>query len=161
MNKRTMVVVIVTLLIAIVGALGAPSLADLLREHENSVQEIITLIDKGDDEGALALLNSLHAAVIDARAKITGWLFSGHANMLTDPFVLPAGVYRVHFTTEGFGAVEIIVLDGSDSKKLLFNFAPGDASEGASTFYRAQGSWIMVQFSNISAPYKLVFERIE
>jgi len=161
MNKRTVVLVIVTLLIAIVGALGAPSLVDLLREHENSVQEIITLIDKGDDEGALALLNSLHTAIIEARAKTTGWLFSGQANMLTDPFVLPAGVYRVHFTTEGFGAVEAIVLDGSDSDKLLFNLAPGNASEGASIIYRSHGSRIMIQFSNISAPYKLVFERIE
>lgn len=161
MNKRTVVVVIATLLIAIVGALGAPSRVDLLREHENSVQEIITLIDKGDDEGALALLNSLHTAIIEARAKITGWLFSGQANILTDPFSLPVGVYRVHFTTEGFGAVKVIALDGYDSDKLLFNLAPGDASEGASTIYRAQESRIMVQFSNISAPYKLVFERIE
>ena len=106
-------------------------------------------------------MNYLHAAVIEARAKITGLFFSGHAKMLTDPFVLPAGVYRVHFTTEGFGAVKAMVLVGSDSDKLLFNLAPGDASEGASTFYRAQGSRIMIQFSNITAPYKLVFERIE
>jgi hypothetical protein len=161
MKKRTVVVVIVTLLIAIVGALGAPSPVDLLREHENSVQEIITLIDKGDDEGALALLDSLHTAVIEARAKITGLFFSGQADTLTDPFSLSAGVYRVHFTTEGFGAVKVIILAGTDGDKLLFNLAPGDASEGASTFYRAQGSRIMIQFSNITAPYKLVFERIE
>jgi len=161
MNKRTVVVVIVTLLIAIVGALGAPNLVDLLREHENSVQEIMTLIDKGDDEGALALLNSLHTAIIEARVKITGWLFSGQANMLTDPFVLPAGAYRVHFTTEGFGAVGTIVLDGPDSDDILFNVFQGAASEGASAIYRSRGSRIMIQFSNISAPYELVFEQIE
>jgi hypothetical protein len=161
MKKRTVVVVILTLLIAIVGALGASNVVDAVRGHENSVKQIITLIDKGDNDGALALLDSLHASVIEARARITGSFFPGQANMLTDPFVLPAGVYRVHFTTEGFGAVEVIVLDGSDSDKLLFNLAPGDASEGASTVYRSHGSRIMIQFSNISAPYKLVFERIE
>lgn len=161
MNKRTVIVAIGTLLIALVWALGDSSLVDSLRGHENSVKEILTLMDNGDDDGALALLNSLHAAVIEARAEITGWLFSGQANMLTDPFVLPAGIYRVHFTTEGFGIVETVVLDGPDSEKLLFNLAPGDASEGASTFHRAQGSRMMVQFSNITAPYKLVFERIE
>ncbi len=57
--------------------------------------------------------------------------------------------------------MKVIILAGTDGDKLLFNLAPGDASEGASTFYRAQGSRIMIQFSNITAPYKLVFERIE
>jgi len=124
---------------------------DALRVHENSVQKIIALADKGDKQGALVLLDSLHAAVIEARARITSSFFSGHADTLTDPFSLPAGVYRVHFTTEGFGAVETIVLDGPDSDRLLFNLAPGDASQGASTVYTSQGSRIMIQFSNITA----------
>jgi len=161
MNKRTVVTVMVVVLVTIVVALGAPSSVDSLRGHENSVKEIISLMDTGDKEGALALLNSLHTAVIEARAKISGSFFSGQADMLTDPFVLPAGVCRVHFTTEGFGTVEVIVLDGSDSDKLLFNVWQGAASEGASTVYRSLGSRIMIKFSNISAPYKLVFEQIE
>lgn len=161
MKKRVAVAIVVALMIVVIVALGASNLVDALRVHENSVQKIIALADKGDEHGALALLDSLHAAVIEARAKITGLFFSGQADMLTDPFSLPAGVYRVHFTTEGFGAVKVIALDGSDSDKLLFNLAPRDASEGASTIYRAQESRIMVQFSNISAPYKLVFEWIE
>jgi hypothetical protein len=93
-------------------------------------------------------------------AKITGSFFSCQADMLTDPFILPEGIYRVHFTTEGFGAVKTVVLDSSDSDKLLLNLAPGEASEGASTVYKSQGNRIMLQFSNISAPYKLVFEPI-
>ena len=161
MKKRVVMGIVVAVMILVTGALGASNLVDALRVHENSVQKLIALADKGDKQGALVLLDSLHAAVIEARARITGSFFSGQADMLTDPFVLPAGVYRVHFTTEGFGAVETIVLDRSDRDKLLFNLAPGDASEGASTVYRSQGSRIMVQFSNISAPYKLVFERIE
>ena len=161
MNKRTMLVAVVALGILVVGALGASNLVGTLRGHENSVKEIINLADKGDNDGALALLNSLHAAVIQARARITGSSFSGQADMLTDPFVLPEGICRVHFTTEGFGAVKAIVLDGSESDRLLFNLAPGEASEGASTVYRSRGSRIMVQFSNVLAPYKLVFEQIE
>ncbi len=161
MKKRVAVAIVVALMIVVAGALGASNLVDALRGHENSVQRIIALADKGDEQGALVLLNSLHAAVIEARAKMTGLFFSGQANKLTDPFVLPAGVYRVHFTTNGFGAVKTVVLAESDNEKLLFNLAPGDASEGASTVYRSRGSRIMIQFSNISAPYKLVFERIE
>jgi hypothetical protein len=161
MKTRVAVAIVVALTIAVAGALGASSLVDALRGHEDSVQKIIALADKGDEQGALVLLDSLHAAVIEARAKITGLFFSGQADTLTDPFSLSAGVYRVHFTTEGFGAVKVIILAGTDGDKLLFNLAPGDASEGASTFYRAQGSRIMIQFSNITAPYKLVFERIE
>ena len=161
MKKRVMVGIVVAVMILVAGALGASNLVDALRGYENSVQKIIALADKGDKQGALVLLDSLHAAVIEARAQLTGSFFPGHADTLTDPFSLPAGVYRVHFTTEGFGAAKVIVLAGSDSDKLLFNLAPGDASEGASTFYRSQGSRIMIQFSNITAPYKLVFEQIE
>jgi len=161
MKKRMGVGIVVALMIVVAGTLGASNLVDSLRGHENSVKEIISLVDKGDDEGALALLDSLHAAVIEARARITGSFFSGQADMLTDPFVLPEGVYRVHFTTEGFGTVETIVLDGPDSDRLLFNLFAGAASEGASTIYRSRGNRIMIQFSNISAPYKLVFEQIE
>ena len=161
MKKRVVIGIVVALMILVTGAFGASNLVDALRGHENSVQKIIALADKGDEQGALALLNSLHAAVIEARAKITGLFFSGQADKLTDPFVLPAGVYRVHFTTEGFGAVKIIVMDKSNSDDVLFNVFQGAASEGESTIYRSRGSRIMVQFSNISAPYKLVFERIE
>jgi len=161
MKKRVAVAIVVALMIVVTVTLGASNLVDALRGHENSVQKIIALADKGDEQGALVLLDSLHAAVIEARAKITDSFFSGHADTLTDPYSLSAGVYRVHFTTEGFGAVKVIVLSGSDTDKLLFNLAPGDASEGASTLYRSQGSRIMIQFSNITAPYKFVFERIE
>jgi len=161
MKKRIAVVTVVALIIIVAGGLGASNLVDVLRGYENSVRKIIALADKGDEQGALVLLDSLHAAVIEARAQLTGSFFSGHADTLTDPFPLPAGVYRVHFTTEGFGAVKVIILSGSDTDKLLFNLAPGDASEGASTVYRSQGSRIMIQFSNITAPYKLVFERIQ
>ena len=161
MKKRVVMGIVVAVMILVTGALGASNLVDALRGHENSVQKIITLADKGDEQGALALLNSLHAAVIEARAKITGLFFSGQADTLTDPFSLPAGIYRVHLTTDGFGAVEIIVMDKPNSDDILFNVFQGGASEGASTVYRSRGSRIMIQFSNISAPYKLVFERIE
>jgi len=161
MKKRMLAVIVVAVTIVVAGALGASNLVDALRGHESSVQEITSLADKGDNAGALMLLDSLHAAVIETRAKITGLFFSGQADKLTDPFVLPVGVYRVHFTTQGFGAVKTVVLDSSDGDKLLFNLAPGDASEGASTVYRSRGSRIMIEFSNISAPYKLVFEQIE
>ena len=162
MKKRMMVVVtVVALLIVIAGALGASNFVDALRGYENSVQKIIALADKGDEQGALALLDSLHAAVIEARANMTGSFFSGHADALTDPFSLSAGIYRVHFTTDGFGAVKIIVMDKPNSDDILFNAFQGDASGGASTVYRSRGSQIMIQFSNMSAPYKLVFERIE
>jgi hypothetical protein len=122
MKTRVAVAIVVALTIAVAGALGASSLVDALRGHEDSVQKIIALADKGDEQGALVLLDSLHAAVIEARAKITGLFFSGQADTLTDPFSLSAGVYRVHFTTEGFGAVKVIVLAGTDGDKLLINY---------------------------------------
>lgn len=132
-----------------------------LKDHKESVEEVLNLIKQGNEEDALTLLDSLHAAVITARANLRGWSFLGEeGERLTDPFALPVGTYRVHFTTEGFGAVNIVSLDKNGST-LLFNVFEGRASEGASTIYRSDGKRIMVQFSNISAPYELVFEKLE
>jgi len=132
-----------------------------LEPHTRTVDNIVQLLAQGKEEDASELLNELHEAVVQARAVLTGLKFAGDANTLTDPFMLPEGVYRVHFTTEGFGAVETIVLSGADRESILFNVFGGNAAEGTSTVYRSKGGRIMIQFSNISAAYKLLFERIE
>ena len=108
----------------------------------------------------LKKLNTLHEAIINSRALLMGLSFEGSSGKrLTDPFMLPSGTYRVNFTTEGFGAVEIIPLQNDDGD-LIFNLSRGRAKEGASTIYRSSGKKIMVQLSNISDFYELVFEKL-
>jgi hypothetical protein len=135
---------------------------DGLRIHMDSVRRIVELLDQGERDAALDLLDDLHHAIIVARAELTGLMFQGHSeSVVTDPFFLPDGTYRVHFTTEGFGAVKILVLEGSGGDQLLFNVFPGGAAEGASKLYRSPGNRIVVQFWNITDPFELIFERID
>ncbi|MFP3953119.1 MAG: hypothetical protein ACLFVS_03215 [Candidatus Acetothermia bacterium] len=160
MNKKFLVVIVLLVLSVAAGPSVLAGPADPLRGHEGEVAEIVGLIDGGEKETALEKLDSLHAAVVEARAELNGWVFEGSSGKrLTDPFVLPEGTYRVHFTTEGFGSVKVMFLE-KDSWDLLFNLSPGKASEGASALYRSGGETIIVQISNITEPYKLVFEKL-
>lgn len=163
MNKRLILVTILVGLIAIIQLFAVASPSDpvnVLRDQEGAVAEIVHLLEQGKEQAALEELNGLHEVVINSRAALTGLSFEGRSGKsLTDPFTLTSGTYRVHFTTEGFGAVKIIPLrEGRED--LLFNVSMGGATEGASTIYRSSGKKIMVQFSNISEPYKLVFEQL-
>jgi hypothetical protein len=134
--------------------------AELLQEHEGAVEEIVNLIEGGEKQAAIERLNSLHSAVVESRASLKGLTFEGKSGKkLTDPFKLPEGTYRVNFTTQGFGQVKVMPLT-EDSWDMLFNLSPGQASDGASAVYRAEGRKVMVQFSNISEPYKLIFEKL-
>lgn len=134
--------------------------AELLREYEGSVEEIVDFIETGEKESAIKQLDSLHNTVIEARASLNGLTFEGKSGKkLTDPFKLSEGTYRVHFTTQGFGQVKVMPVT-EDSWEMLFNLSPGEASDGASAVYRAESRKVMVQFSNISKPYKLVFEKL-
>jgi len=134
--------------------------AELLREHEGAVEEIVELIEGGEKQAAIGRLNSLHSAVVESRASLNGLTFEGKSGKkLTDPFKLSEGTYRVHFTTQGFGQVKVMPVE-EDSWEMLFNLSPGQASDGASAVYRSGGEKVMIQFSNISAPYKLVFEKL-
>ncbi len=160
MNKKLVVVVGLLVLSVFAGQSALAGPADPLRGHEGEVAEIVGLIDGDEKEAALEKLDSLHAAVVETRAGLNGWVFEGSSGKsLTDPFVLPEGTYRVHFTTEGFGAVKVVLLE-KDSWDLLFNLSPGEASEGASALYRSRGETTIVELSNISEPYKLVFEKL-
>jgi hypothetical protein len=130
-----------------------------LEEHTGSVQQIIDLVHAGKPDEALRLLDSLHSAVVALRSDLRGLRLTGEREALSDPVTLPSGTYRVHFTTEGFGIVELFDMQGT-KLETLFIMAAGEASGGASTLYRSTGQQVLVQFSNISAPYTLLFESL-
>ena len=151
-------VVVMVFAQTLIGASSEPE--DLLRDQKGAVQEIVDLVEGGQEKAAIEKLNSLHSAVVESRASLRGWVFEGSSGKrLTDSFTLPEATYRVHFTTRGYGQVKVMSVK-EDSWDLLFNLSPGEASDGASAVYRSGGEKVMIQFSNISAPYKLVFEKL-
>ncbi len=131
-----------------------------LTGHEGSVRDAISFIQAGDTKRALAVLDALHGAVVEARALLNGWAFRGERQMLTDPFLLPAGAYRVRLTTEGLGYVKIHSVQGTGYVR-LFSLSVGRASGGATALYRSTGERVMVEFDLVTAPYQLVFERVQ
>lgn len=130
-----------------------------LENHTGSVQAIIDLVHAGKPNEALALLDSLHAAVVSLRADLRGLRFTGTANTLLDPFILPAGTYRVHLTTAGHAFVDVYDMQGKDLKS-LFIVGTGEASAGQSTFFVSTGQQILVEISYVSAPFTLEFEKL-
>jgi hypothetical protein len=137
---------------------GSDSLTGL-EDHTGSVQEIIDLMHAGKSDEALALLDSLHGAIVTLRSELRGLRLVGEHNMLSDPLTLPAGTYRVHFATEGHAFVDVYDMQGNDLKT-LFTVGTGDASGGASTLFTSTGQQVLVEISWTSAPYTLVFERL-
>ena len=133
----------------------------VLDPYAGTVTEIVGLLDQGKGDDAKALLDDLHEAVIEARALLAGTHFSGNSGMLTDPFALPAGTYRVHLLSAGFVAVKAMPVATPQEYARLFNLGAGEATEGASTLYTSAGERIMLEFSNITAPYELWFEEIK
>jgi hypothetical protein len=97
--------------------------------------------------------------VLDPTPVVTS--FSGDAGALTDPFTLPAGVYRATLTTPGYCIVHVVPVAVPDDMTYLFNCSAGDATAGESTLYVSDGSRVMLEFSNVSAPYSLQFEAID
>jgi hypothetical protein len=103
----------------------------------------------------------LHDAVIEANALLVGTYFSGSADVLTDPFALAAGTYRVHLKTDGAPFVAIVPIAAPDRPSRIFSLISNDAVDGISKLYVANGDRIMLEFSFVDAPYELWFERIE
>jgi len=138
-----------------------PQIISLLENHVHTVEEIINELRSDNMEEARNLLDSLHSAIVSVRSKLVGLEFRGQSDALTDPFVLPSGIYRVHFKTEGFGAVDLIPLLNPDERTLLFNVFQGQAAGGISVLYvSSETQEVLIQFSNISSPYTLIFEKL-
>jgi hypothetical protein len=87
--------------------------------------------------------------------------FEGDAGTLTDPFTLPAGVYRATLTTTGYCIVHVVPVAAPADITYLFACSAGEATAGESALYVSDSSRIMLEFSNVSAPYALTFEAID
>ncbi|MBS3792670.1 hypothetical protein KGY77_08520 [Candidatus Bipolaricaulota bacterium] len=164
MNKRFTAVLLSLVILILLVFVSSSGPVEELEKHKGSIAEVVELIQQGNEDEALQVLDELHNAVVSTRAGLRGLLFTTTAQKsLTDPFILPEGTYRVHFTTENFGAVKVLSMEGK-TLELLFNIGSsrGGAQEAASTVYRSDGSRIMIEFSNVSPPPgELVFEKLE
>ena len=80
------------------------------------------------------------------------------------PFDLPAGNFKAVVTTTGYFIGELKVLSGdcsADNIMGLFNIPGGQGKDGAESSITSKGCRMVINTSNISAPWKLVIEPLE
>jgi hypothetical protein len=90
--------------------------------------------------------------------------FEGSAtNVVSDPVIIPAGVYRVTVTTNGYFMMSGTVLEGRCTDAInLFILSEGDAVTGAQAVLESEGCTVLWEISTVSAPpYTVTFEKIK
>jgi len=143
---------------------------------KDKIDMILGMIEKNQYESALNALDSIYRTVEEYRTSAastvkinsenykSNLMFKGDgktSKILTDTFTIPKGKYRVHLKTEGFCSVELINADSHDRYNFLFIIMEGDASNEATVFYNTESDAnMMLQFSNLTRPYKLFFEKL-
>lgn len=143
-----------TLSVAIAIAFCSLLSADL-NDHVGAVSKINNLIQSGEKKKALTKLDSLHESVVRKRAKLRGLRFSGSVKTLTDPVYIPEGTYRVHYSTNGLGIVDVLDMKGNRISDL---FAFGDGADDATTVYRSEGEKVMIKIKD--GQFELYFEKL-
>jgi hypothetical protein len=98
----------------------------------------------------------------DFRLQCAGLEFHGNANSVLGPVTFPDGTYRVTVTTSGFFIADIEAVSGSCDTDWngLFNLTSGRASTGAQSSFTSHGCVGLIEISNISSDWTLVFENL-
>lgn len=174
MKRRFLMLVTVFVLLAaavIAPALGQEDgeLACDADELTIAIEEAAALLEEagelaGDDPAsALTKLVEARLLLTDSDIKCHDLAFEGAANAVLGPIDLPTGVYRVTFTTEGFGIADAEPLEGKCETDMfgLFNVSAGEAQTGAEAMLKAKDCRALIEITNIQKPWTLTIELIQ
>jgi hypothetical protein len=149
---------------------GAGCTADSLTALVASIQEAngkaLESIQAGDLAAAIDLLAASDERVGLMKAVCAGLTFEDTAAKALGPVELPEGTYRATATTDGFMTVEFTVLDGECGETLgdlvmpVFTLFQDQATTGAETIVPSDGCSVLIEVSNVTAPWTLTFERL-
>ena len=99
-----------------------------------------------------------------ATATIAPLIFSGNEATVLGPMAIPAGLYRVTVTTNGYASVKLAVSSGecgsgtSFLNNLVLLVARGQAANGAEAIFTSRGCVTLIEVSNVQGPWTLSFE---
>jgi hypothetical protein len=109
-----------------------------------------------------------YAAAVQARSTLAaldsaclGLDFEGSDATVTDPVYVPAGIYRVAATTEGYMTVLPTILEGDCGSDFYFILSAGEATEGAQAVFQSEGCSLIWEVSNVTEPFEVTFEKIK
>jgi hypothetical protein len=121
--------------------------ANTLKSGNDAKKDIKTLLD-------------LQKAITAANIACNGMSFEGKGARVLGPLDFEKGYYKVTVTTAGFFISKLNVVSGK-CEGADFNIFSGGANEGTETLLKSEGCKVLIELSNISKPWKLIFEPIE
>ena len=145
----------------------AESLTALVAEIQTANGDALTAIESGDLTAAVEILAQSDEQVGLMKAVCSGLLFEGTDGEVIGPIDIPEGLYRATATTEEGIIIQIVTLDGecgqgsgSRLSEALFIESGGQANEGAETVFTSNNCNVLLEVSNVRAPWTLTFEKI-
>lgn len=159
MKRFWMAVFLTALLTGPAGAQESPQCdGAAYAELATDVSVIVDDLATGD----AGVLDRLIDELMTFRAGCTGLSFEGDSNQVLGPVEIPAGVYRATVTTDGYMVSDLTVMDGTCEAGImgLFLLTEGRATDGAETVVESEGCTALIEISNTTAPWTLVFERL-
>lgn len=121
---------------------------------------------RNESEDHTAVLMELSTFAATQNAACSGLNFSSETdgqNPLIGPIEIPAGLYRVTFTTSGRGLIDLAAIDGECEAERggnMFAALDGEALEGIEGLVTSEGCEALITFDRMSEDWTLTFEKI-
>jgi hypothetical protein len=109
-------------------------------------------------------MTRLNKTISEMRSLCNPLRFEGDNQRVVGPITIPAGIYRVTATTDGFLIAEVETLSGrchADDFFGLINVVAGGASDGVEARFNSEGCSALLTTHNVTAPWSIVFEKIQ
>jgi hypothetical protein len=116
---------------------------------------------------ALAALAEVRSGLSKAERECLGLDFEGTANTVSDPVEIPAGLWRVTITTEGYIILSVMVLDGTCEAQGIYgadtlaSLSRGQGVDGSDVLFMSEGCTAIWQTQNVTDPYTVTFQRMQ
>ncbi len=151
-----------------VHAQEAPVCEPDLTEITTLFEEAQAALEDADLDTALEALRAIRIELSLIDSQCLGLDFEGDSQEVSDPVEVPAGLYRITATTEGYLIIHAILIDGecgegtgSRLSESLFNVGAGEGNEGAEIIFTSNGCTVLWETSNVTTPYAITWEKIK
>ena len=161
MMRRVIVLIVLVSLLVVAGIVQGQEPICSDEDVQAVIDEALTLLEGGDYQSAVEARGKL--AALDS--VCLGLDFKGTAGSVHGPLDIPEGIYRVTIATNDFFIMKGTILEGEcgdsyDGEFILFNeFGTGEFE--VEKILKSDGCSVLLETSNIFAPYTVTFEKLK
>jgi hypothetical protein len=167
MRSRLLFLLVVLTVLAL-ATFAAPTIA---QENKSAcdpgavIRKANGLTTKGDNKADMEALMKLAADIQAQNVSCSGYTFTGKSSKLIGPFELPKGNYKTTLTTRNRFTARLSVLNGqcqgSSNSASYYSMSAGEALNGAEAVIRSEGCRLVIETSDVRAPWTLTIEPLE